>query len=63
MKNVTITITAFLLLTAFTTLNGVWKSDDPHSQLGFTVKHLGISDVSGTFNDFDAVIKIGRAHV
>ena len=53
MKKLTIIFSTFLLLTAFTTLNGVWKNDDPHSQLGFTVKHLGISDVSGTFNDFD----------
>ena len=56
MKRFTIILSAFFLLTAFTATNGVWKSDDPHSQLGFTVTHLGISDVSGTFNDFDATI-------
>lgn len=52
MKKVSIILSAFLVLTAFTTAN-IWKNDDPHSQLGFTVKHLGISDVSGVFNDFD----------
>lgn len=52
MKKVIFIITAFFLLTAFTAVN-VWKNDDPHSQLGFTVTHLGIADVSGTFNDFD----------
>lgn len=56
MKKLTIILSAFLVLTAFATLSDVWKSDDPHSQLGFTVKHLGISDVSGTFNDFDVTI-------
>lgn len=58
MKKLTIVISAFLLLllTAFTTLSGVWKNDGPHSQLGFTVTHLGIADVSGTFNDFDVTI-------
>ena len=49
--------TAFLALTAFTTLNGIWKNDPPHSQLGFTVTHLGISDISGTFNDFEVSIQ------
>jgi polyisoprenoid-binding protein YceI len=56
MKKLTIIISAFLLLTAFTRLNGVWKNDDPHSQLGFTVKHLGIADISGNFKDFDVTV-------
>jgi polyisoprenoid-binding protein YceI len=52
MKKITIILSAFIFLTAFTTLNGVWKSDPPHWQPGFTVTHMGIADVSGTFNDF-----------
>lgn len=56
MKKLITIISAFILLTAFTPVNNIWKSDNPHSQLGFTVKHLGIADVSGTFNDFDVVI-------
>lgn len=56
MKRVSLILFAFLSLTAFTTLNSVWTNDDAHSQLGFTVKHLGIADVSGTFDDFDAKI-------
>lgn len=56
MKKLTIVLSAFFLLTAFTTLDNVWKNDDPHSQLGFTVTHLGISDISGTFNDFDVEV-------
>jgi polyisoprenoid-binding protein YceI len=57
MKKLTIILSAFLILTAFTTMTGVWKNDDPHSQLGFTVKHLGIADVSGNFNDFDVTVQ------
>lgn len=57
MKKLTMIISAFILLTAFTTPAGTWTNDDPHSQLGFTVKHLGISDISGTFNDFDVSIQ------
>ena len=58
MKKLTIIISAFLFLflTAFTTAKIVWKNDDPHSQLGFTVTHLGVSDVSGTFNDFHVTV-------
>lgn len=61
MKKLTIILSAFLVLTAFSTTTGVWKSDDPHSQLGFTVKHLGIADVSGTFNDFDVTVTSNKA--
>ena len=60
MKKLTIVLSAFLLLTAFTTLDNVWKNDDPHSQLGFTVTHLGISDISGTFNDFDVIVNSSK---
>jgi polyisoprenoid-binding protein YceI len=56
MKKLSIIFSALFVLTAYTTLNGIWKNDDAHSQLGFTVKHLGISDISGTFNDFDVNI-------
>lgn len=55
MKKLTIILSAFVVLTAFTTTDS-WKNDKPHSQLGFTVTHLGISDVSGTFNDFDVTV-------
>jgi polyisoprenoid-binding protein YceI len=56
MKKFAIILSAFFLLTAFTAPNAVWKNDDPHSQLGFTVTHLGISEISGTFNDFDVTV-------
>lgn len=60
MKKLFFIITAFIALTAFTTINNPWTNDDPHSQLGFTVTHLGIADVSGTFNDFDVTIKSSK---
>lgn len=53
--------TLFVTLTAFTTLNGIWKSDIIHSQLGFTVTHLGVADISGTFNDFEITAKSSKA--
>jgi len=56
MKKLFIILTAFVALTAFTSLNNIWKNDPPHSQLGFTVKHLGMSDISGVFHDFDVTV-------
>ncbi len=55
MKKLTIILSAVLVLTAFTTLTN-WKNDKGHSQLGFAITHLGISDVTGTFNDFDVTV-------
>ncbi|MET4781405.1 YceI family protein [Glaciihabitans sp. UYNi722] len=35
---------------------GTWKLDPAHSEVSFTVKHLKISKVRGTFETFDATI-------
>jgi polyisoprenoid-binding protein YceI len=56
MKKIIFILAAFITLTAFTTAVSTWQNDDPHSQLGFTVTHLGIADVSGVFKDFDVTI-------
>ncbi len=60
MKKLTFILIAFVSLTAFTTALTTWVNDDAHSQLGFTVTHLGISDVSGTFNDFDVTVESAK---
>jgi polyisoprenoid-binding protein YceI len=60
MKKIIIILSALFVLTAFSTAIDTWKSDKPHSQLGFTVTHLGIADVSGTFNDFDVTVKSSK---
>ncbi|MGN6618290.1 MAG: YceI family protein [Ilyomonas sp.] len=60
MKKLSIILAAFLVLTGFTVLNNTWTNDDPHSQLGFTVTHMGIADVSGTFNDFDVTVQSSK---
>lgn len=56
MEKSIIIVAIFTALTAFTVIDKTWKNDQPHSQLGFTVKHLGISEISGTFNDFQVTI-------
>ncbi|WP_114782350.1 YceI family protein [Botryobacter ruber] len=56
MKKLLVIVFAFFSLSAFNTLNRLWTNDDAHSQLSFTVSHLGIADVTDTFNDFDATV-------
>ena len=56
MKKLILLGAAVLSLSAFDTINNSWKNDAAHSQLGFTVTHLGINDISGTFNDFQTVV-------
>ena len=35
---------------------GTWSVDPTHSQIDFTVRHLGISNVRGTFSDVSATL-------
>ncbi len=37
-------------------VTGTWKLDLSHSEVSFTVKHLMITKVRGTFEDFDVTI-------
>jgi polyisoprenoid-binding protein YceI len=34
-----------------------WNLDKAHTEIGFSVRHLGISNVKGKFRDFDATIE------
>lgn len=38
---------------------GIWKLDQAHSEIGFTVRHAGISKVRGRFTDADAEARVG----
>lgn len=37
---------------------GTWIADQSHSEVGFTVRHLAVARVRGTFHRFDATITI-----
>ena len=51
-----------LVFTSFTAKSQVVLNNDlAHSQLVFTVTHLGINDVSGTFDDFSVQVKATKA--
>jgi len=38
---------------------GTYRLDQHHSQIGFTVMHLGLTPVRGLFPEFDGVLRIG----
>jgi polyisoprenoid-binding protein YceI len=59
MKKITILSAALFLLFAFTTPAN-WNVDNAHSKLAFTVTHLGISDVSGLFKNFDVKVTASK---
>jgi polyisoprenoid-binding protein YceI len=50
------TIIASLLLLASATFAQTWAVDKAHSRLGFTITHLMIAELGGSFNSFDAKI-------
>jgi polyisoprenoid-binding protein YceI len=50
----TTTATDALPLTA-----GTWTLDPYHSEVGFTIRHLGISKVRGAFRELDAQLVVG----
>lgn len=59
MKRIAVVLSAFVLFSAFAVV-APWQNDKAHSQLAFTVNHLGVSEVSGTFNNFDVTINAAQ---
>lgn len=47
-------------LTATGLDQGVWNLDGSHSEVGFTVRHAGISKVHGKFTDIAATATVGE---
>lgn len=39
---------------------GTWTIDPAHSEVGFSVRHLGLSKVRGRFNSFDGTLTIAE---
>jgi len=40
---------------------GTWVADPAHSTVGFSVKHLGIATVRGSFDTFAGTLTVGQA--
>jgi polyisoprenoid-binding protein YceI len=48
------------MCTATIAPTGTWNVDPAHSRVGFSVKHLGIATVRGTFSEFEGTLEIGE---
>ncbi|MEO6549394.1 MAG: YceI family protein [Ferruginibacter sp.] len=57
MKKISIVLLAAVVAFSSFTLLDTWKIDKAHSQLGFSITHLGVSDVNGYIKTFDVTIK------
>ncbi|MGH8995370.1 MAG: YceI family protein, partial [Acidimicrobiales bacterium] len=55
------TITQTPTTTALALVPGRWTLDPNHSAVVFSVRHLGLSKVRGTFQRFDATLEVGPA--
>jgi polyisoprenoid-binding protein YceI len=40
---------------------GTWTADAAHTTVGFSVKHLGIANVHGTFDEFEGTLVVDSA--
>jgi polyisoprenoid-binding protein YceI len=57
MKKIMLAVSMLFISTALLTAQSEWKLDKVHSSIVFTVKHMVISSVSGSFKDYDIVFK------
>jgi polyisoprenoid-binding protein YceI len=56
MKKTHSLLLALLLASVSAFAQTTWTVDKAHSKVGFTVKHMGVSEVDGDFNDFDGSV-------
>jgi polyisoprenoid-binding protein YceI len=49
-----------LMLSGLRAQSDNWKADKAHSNIGFTVAHLVISDVQGKFTDYDVTMTASK---
>jgi polyisoprenoid-binding protein YceI len=47
------------VMTSLPVAQGRWSIDHSHTWIGFTVRHLGLNVVRGSFRSFDGVLTIG----
>ena len=53
-------LSAVVLIQLTAVSQDAWKSDKAHSQLTFTITHMGIADVMGLFKNFDVTINSAK---
>jgi len=55
-----LTLLAAALIISASTFAQTWNLDKAHAKLGFSITHMGISDVEGMFKQFDATIQSSK---
>lgn len=60
MKRITILLLAAFAAVGFVSAQSDWKLDKAHSSITFTVKHMVISNVTGSFKDFAVTLKSAK---
>lgn len=61
MKKVTLIAAAAFALFSFAKLeSAIWTSDNVHSNIGFSINHLGINDVQGNFGKYESKITASK---
>jgi polyisoprenoid-binding protein YceI len=60
MKRTTILLLAIIVATALVSAQSDWKLDKVHSSVTFTVRHMVISEVTGSFKDFTVNLKSAK---
>ena len=57
-----ITLMAALLILVSVAQAATWKVDNTHSTVSFAVKYMGLSNVRGDFNEFDATVTFDESN-
>ena len=60
MKKIFAVLATALLMQTASFAQTTWKVDKAHSNVKFTITHLAVSDVDGSFKDFDATITTAK---
>ncbi|MBL8582054.1 MAG: YceI family protein [Rhizobiaceae bacterium] len=60
MKKFALSLAAAVVLHATAFAQATWKADPLHSRIGFSITHLGISEITGAFNTFEVTIASAR---
>jgi len=60
MKRTTSLLISMLVATAFVSAQSNWKLDKAHSSITFTVRHMVISEVTGSFKDFTVALNSAK---
>ncbi|MCX6122383.1 MAG: YceI family protein [Ignavibacteriales bacterium] len=60
MKRITIVLLAIFVAAVSVSAQSDWKLDKVHSSVTFTVRHMVISEVTGSFKDFTIALKSAK---